>query len=450
MATLCKYKKSTRRILFKAPDGTRSTLYLGTMPLKRAQIFKTRLEDLVWAARSGQSPSAETSAWAHILDDVMHGKLVAAGLVSPRESEPETGGKDCTLSVFLDKYLKSRTDLKLNTRSKLEQVRRNLLEFFGPDKPLRAVTPADTDQFRIFLLSRLRMGINTVRRNCGRAKQFFRAAQRSRLIAENPFADMRDCTVRADPTRFCFITSEESQRVLEACPDAQWRLIFALARFGGLRVPSELLGLRWLDVDWDRSRITIHSPKTEHHEGKGIRQIPIFPELRPYLDEVFDQAEPGSDWIITRYRNGNANLRTQLHRIIERAGLIPWGKPFQNLRSTRETELVKNFPIHIVCSWIGNTAGVASKHYLQVTDADFDRASNFEQVSESNAQSSALLTKVTPKAAQPPPAMLRQNPSKEKPKALLDKDFDRQVVSTPANLEIIKLPDKGSNLGPSG
>ena len=128
------------------------------------------------------------------------------------------------------------------------------------------------------------------------------------------------------------------------------------------------------DVDWERDRITVHSPKTEHHEGKESRQIPIFPELRPYLEEVWDNAPPGTEYLITRYRSGNANLRTQLERIIRRAGLKPWPKPFQNCRSTRETELAERFPMHVVCAWIGNTQAVAAKHYLQVRDEDFDRA----------------------------------------------------------------------------
>jgi hypothetical protein len=28
----------------------------------------------------------------------------------------------------------------------------------------------------------------------------------------------------------------------------------------------------------------------------------------------------------------------------------------------------------VVCAWIGNTELIAAKHYLQVTDGDFDRA----------------------------------------------------------------------------
>jgi hypothetical protein len=47
---------------------------------------------------------------------------------------------------------------------------------------------------------------------------------------------------------------------------------------------------------------------------------------------------------------------------------------FQNLRSTRETELADEFPLQAVCAWIGNSQPVAAKHYLQLTDERFDRA----------------------------------------------------------------------------
>ena len=63
-----------------------------------------------------------------------------------------------------------------------------------------------------------------------------------------------------------------------------------LCRIGGLRCPSELLPLTWGDVDWENNRLTVHSPKTEHHAGGESRVIPIFPELLPHLEEAYDQA----------------------------------------------------------------------------------------------------------------------------------------------------------------
>jgi hypothetical protein len=63
-------------------------------------------------------------------------------------------------------------------------------------------------------------------------------------------------------------------------------------------------------------------------------------------------------YFITRYRQRNANLRTQFERIIEGAGVTPWSRLFHNLRSSRQTELSDLHPAHKVCRWLGNTEQV--------------------------------------------------------------------------------------------
>jgi hypothetical protein len=75
-------------------------------------------------------------------------------------------------------------------------------------------------------------------------------------------------------------------------------------------------------------------------------------------------------------------------KIINRAGLKPWPKLFQNLRSTRETELAEVYPLHVVCAWIGNTPKVAKDNYLQVTDDHFAKAAQnpAQHLHESPAQ----------------------------------------------------------------
>ena len=52
----------------------------------------------------------------------------------------------------------------------------------------------------------------------------------------------------------------------------------------------------------------------------------------------------------------------------------PWPKLWQNLRSTRETELADQFLAHVAAARIGNSVAVAVKHYLQVTDEHFEKA----------------------------------------------------------------------------
>jgi len=51
--------------------------------------------------------------------------------------------------------------------------------------------------------------------------------------------------------------------MLDACPDAEWRLIFALARLGGLRVPSEILCLTWGDIHWALGRGPLHGAQPQ-------------------------------------------------------------------------------------------------------------------------------------------------------------------------------------------
>ena len=65
-----------------------------------------------------------------------------------------------------------------------------------------------------------------------------------------------------------------------------------------------------------------------------------------------------------------------MSKIISRAGYKVWPKLFQNLRSTRETELFKmtNGNVKAVCSWIGNSPEIAMQHYAQVTEADIQEA----------------------------------------------------------------------------
>jgi integrase len=98
-----------------------------------------------------------------------------------------------------------------------------------------------------------------------------------------------------------FVTRETTGRVIEACPDHEWRLIVALSRYGGLRCPSEHLALRWDAIDWERDRMTVTSPKTEHNEGGERRVVPIFPELLPFLLEASEGAPEGAEYVISRF-----------------------------------------------------------------------------------------------------------------------------------------------------
>ncbi len=387
MASIAEDPNGRKRIIFADGDGARKAIRLGKCDRKAAENFRLRIEKIVSAKITGGTADDETTRWITNLTGQMYDKLAAVGLVKQRNSQ--------RLAAFIDGWITNRTDVKSATATVFGHTRRNLVEFFGADKVLRDITRGDADQWRSYLTNQKLAG-PTMRRRCGIAKQIFRAAVRRELILFNPFEDLT-ASGQANPARSFYITKEMAQAVLDACPDAEWRLLFALSRFGGLRCPSEHLLLTWKDVDWANNRMVVHSPKTEHHAGGDVRIIPIFPELLTHLREVFERAAPGTAFVITRYRSANSNLRTQLNRIIKRAGLVPWPKLFQNLRATRETELADIYPEHVVCKWIGNSRVVARKHYFQVTEEHFAKAvgSTVKQAAQNAARQAAVLPRNT-------------------------------------------------------
>ncbi len=365
MASINNRPNGRRWIQFTGADGKRHTVRLGKVPSRSALAVKVKVEDLVSASITGHSPSDETSRWLAGLDDRLRDKLAQVGLASKTS-------KLITLGAFLDDYAERRTDVKATTRLCYARSIRHLIGYFGSSKLLATINRGDATFWRLYLAEQ-KLADNTIRRSCGLARQFFTQAVNLGIIASNPFSHLV-AAVTSNRVRDYFVSREEAAKVLGACPDHEWRLSFALARYGGLRVPSEPLRLRWQDIDWSGGRMTVSSPKTEHHPGHESRIAPIFPELLPYLREAFEQADEGSEYCITRYRTAGCNLRTQLHRIIKQAGLVAWPKLWQNLRATRETELADQFPAHVVSGWIGNSVAVAAKHYLQITDEHFRKA----------------------------------------------------------------------------
>lgn len=372
MASLSREVNGRRTIQFIGVDQKRRSIRLGKVSQRSAETIRIHVERLVERSLTRCALARETADWLLELEMPLYDKLVSVGLAEPRES--------ALLEPFLDSYIAKRIDVKSSTATVYGHTRRCLIEHFGSGKPIDAITEGDADEWRLYLVGQ-KLAKATIAKRCSIAKQFFRAALRKQLIATNPFAHLKGA-VRGNPERQYFVSNEESAAVIAACPDAQWRLLFALARYGGLRCPSEHLALRWVDVDWERGCMTIHAAKTEHHEGKATRRIPIFPELRPYLLEVFELAEPGTAHVITRYRDAATNLRTQFERIIKRAGLTAWPKLFQNLRATRATELARGWPQHIVSAWLGHSETVAQEHYLQITEEDFRRASGLSLTKE--------------------------------------------------------------------
>ena len=374
MASITHDKKNGRRtIQFKDSDGSRKSIRLGKCDQKTAQAIRTQIEHLAAAKGNGTAIPLQTTEWLRTIDEALRGRIAATGLIDQR--------KIGILGVYVAGYIKRRVDAKdakPGTVKKWQATEKQLTTFFGRTRDLRTITQGDADAFRLHLMGSItrrggKMQTNTISKHIRVARLFFNAAMRDEVVVKNPFSGV-DSGDRRNAAREYFVTRKEADACIEAAPNLQWKLIIALARYGGLRTPSEQVRLKWTDILWDSDRMIVHSPKLEGYEGKETRVVPIFPELKKYLDQAYFAEAEKSEFVITQYRCDSQNLRTTFLKIVERAGLKPWPKLFQNMRASRQTELEETFPTHVVCKWMGNSPKVAQKHYLQVTDSHFEKA----------------------------------------------------------------------------
>lgn len=369
------------QIQFIAPTGKRKSVSMkATRGRDRGQskaaVLKNHIEELCTAAKTGTSIPEKVAAWAEDLPDEFHAQLSEAGLLPSRDvSGLETPEADY-LGGWLDKWLNDREKTKDSTIATWKNARRNLIAYFGRDKLLRDITKNDAEMFERWLKDDQELAPATRRKRVSIAKQMLNSAVKDERIDDNPFSELKTASPKPNKKRQHYVTHDETRKILAACSDAEWRSAVALARYGGLRMPSESRNLRWEDVHWSESTMLVHATKTEHHEDEGIRCVPLFPELRKELTALWEQTEPGEEYVLPLVRL-TTNLQPTMVRIIKRAGLVPWPKPWQNMRASRATELEDKFGAFKAAEWCGHTEKIAREHYLMMTDDVMERAINF-------------------------------------------------------------------------
>ena len=364
------------KLRFRDSTNRQRVLWLGDVSKRNADTVARHVSELERATKAGVAPDIGTAKWANELTGRIRERLAAWGFVGS-ERKHATGDATRLVGAFFDAYIATRADLKPDTRYKVKQSADLFTKYVGANRLLADVTASDIDAWRTWLLTAAKvptgedkpvegLAISTANKIVKRVKHLFAQAVRAKLLSESPASDQK-VGPEVNRARDFYIDRATATKVLEQC-DTEWALIFGLCRFAGFRCPTEVLGLTWADVDWGTGRLRINSVKT------GLRYCPIFPELRKLLDAAYDLAPDGSIHCIGRYRGNETNLRSQLHRILGRAGIVPWPKAFVNLRASCRTDLQERFPDHVINTWLGHSGKVAERHYLQTTDTHWLKA----------------------------------------------------------------------------
>lgn len=381
MASLTTYKagqkKGRHRVLFVDRENKRQAIYLPRMPKKTAEGVQRAITELERAAKFGHTPADFALAWVATASDDTHERLVKFGLAAPRAAK--TASVVITLGGLVEAYQRRPgwQKLKPTTQKSSARAFRLLCQHIDPTTPIGEVKKtAARDFYDSLTLDRGKGGMgfaeSTANIVASIVSTLFNFAIEGDLIEANPFVKLPRGTVRGNNVD---VSLADSLKVLDEMRSTEDKLLFAMARWGGVRTVSEQRGLRWGDVDWERGRIMIRSPKTERHKGKATRWIPLFPEILPHLEARYHEAADGDEFILPKYcLADNSKATTTLISAIKRAGLEKWPRVWHSLRATRQSELAKEYPAHVVAAWLGNSMEVAQKHYLMVGDDQFEKA----------------------------------------------------------------------------
>ena len=379
MASISRTKAGKTELYFIGADGKRRKLSLGKATKKQAETTRLRVEQLVQDQRLGTPHESGLIEWINGLPESMRKRLESTKLVSQK-------AKAITLADLIDRVKRGRT-VKPGTTAAYKQCTDSLLLHLGADTPIDTITPADADAWRSKIAEggRVRekegprsLSRATVAKRTNIAKAIFSRAKIWKLLTTSPFEHMKSGS-QSNPDRAHYITKEDTQKLLDACPNIQWRALIGIARYAGLCCPSEIRALRWSDLNWEQKSLTVRSPKTEANPNHAVRIVPICIELQPILTELYAVAqeaateahENGAVAMVPQAHRAHVNIFLGLKKIIERAGMKPWPRLLQNLRASCATDWAGEHPIHESSKWLGHSPTVAAKHYLQSKDLHF-------------------------------------------------------------------------------
>ena len=354
MASVSKEVKNGQaifRLSFNDSEGKRQRLRLGAISQRDAERIATYVDDMLTAKELGGSVHITTARWLSSIGPELYDKLASVGLVEAKVR--------WTLKQWLAHFHKEQSQkVGVYCQNNLARTEALLLEYRSGEVLLTDFTPQDAAGFRKWL-EEAGYAKATVAGHIKKAKQYFKAAADAGALPASPFVKVVAGDM-SNEERAVYVSTDDIEKAIACAPDAEWRLLIALCRYAGLRCPSEVLRLRWQDVDFVAGTMTIRSTKT------GRRIMPILPELRAYLEDAFN---PEEERCISRYCESNANMRKGFLQILKKAGLKPWPRLFHNLRGSLESDLAERYPIHTVVKWLGNSEAVAMRHYLRQSPA---------------------------------------------------------------------------------
>jgi len=244
-------------------------------------------------------------------------------------------GENYTFADLMDKYLKEYSSVNKAPKSYIrdKSLNKHLQKYFG-EFYLPEIMPKMISEYK------------TNRRNEGASPRtinyeltvmshaFNLAIREWEIIKDNPVQKVAKEKVRNQVERW--LTDKEEERLMNVSPD--WlRPIIIFAINTGFR-ESEILNLKWKQIDFSRREITISEQK-----NKQIDTLPLNDAAMKALKEKWNNHQEDVEYVFPSQNNtriSNRNLFRAFKSAKEDAGIENFR--FHDLRHTFATRLVQN------------------------------------------------------------------------------------------------------------
>lgn len=336
-----------------ADSRRRHSIWLGDISQREAETIKRHVEAVIESQQLGTPMPGETQRWLGKVPDALRLKL--SGIL----------GTARTASEAIAEYVK--WSMRNNAQATVASVECTLDQFanqFGRLQ-MRSLVAEDIDRW----LDSRNVVKNTMGKHAKTVKAWLAWCKQQGYID-----DLRlktSSNVKSGKKQF--IGADLFATLLAGVRDPQDRCALAMARWSGIRVPSELV-VRSDDVDFEDLTITyVDWKRTKRcNRGPPVRRItPLFPELLPFIEAVWLQR---TEFLLPAIGDGGGvAFAARIRAVRDRLGLT-WPRLFHSLRATRETELIAQFSMRAATEWIGNSPDVASEFYELITDETWERA----------------------------------------------------------------------------
>ena len=276
--------------------------------------------------------------------------------------------EDIPFSQLVDVYLGYARTNKAASTSRINKYRieAHLLPYFG-HIPLSQITTQMVDNYKSKRVKE-DASSNTINRELANLSHMLKMAVRWGYIGVNVVADVQKMIVHEKTPRF--LSQEEIQRLLQSAKNSYAYPIIVTAIHTGMR-KSELLNLKWSDIDFDQLVVVIQAKKDWHTKNYRIRTLQLTPALYNALKEHRKlQVELGvqCEYVFTykgvRIKNG---IDATLRKIVKKAGLE--NVTLHTLRHTFASQLVMaGVPLRDVQELMGHRSFETTLRYAHLSE----------------------------------------------------------------------------------